>query len=51
MLRDYWFKETNLGIRRGIATCAGLPLTDLHEKVTEYAEKLLALAEKYPDYE
>lgn len=51
MLRDYWFKETNLGIRRGIATCAGLPLTDLHEEMTEYAEKLLALAEKYPDYE
>ena len=51
MFRDYWFLETDLGIRRGVATCAGLPLTDLHNKVTEYAEKLLALAEKYPDYE
>ena len=51
MLRDYWFRESDLGIRRGVTSCAGLPLTDLHEKVTEYAEKLLALAEKYPDYE
>ncbi len=51
MLRDYWFRESDLGIRRGVTSCAGLPLTDLHEKVTEYAEKLLALEEKYPDYE
>lgn len=51
MLRDYWFRESDLGIRRGVTTCAGLPLTDLHEKVTEYTENLLALEEKYPDYE
>lgn len=51
MLRDYWFKENNHGIRRGVTSCAGLPLTDLHEEMTEYTEKLLALAEKYPDYE
>ncbi|MBQ8497466.1 MAG: hypothetical protein IJ489_08450 [Clostridia bacterium] len=51
MFTDYWFRESDLGIRRGVATCAGLPLTDMHETMTEYAEKLLALEEKYPDYE
>ncbi len=31
--------------------CAGLSLANVHEKLTENAKRLLALDEKYPDYE
>lgn len=50
-MREYWFSLPYVKSRESIIACTGLSFANVHEKLTEYAEKLLALEEKYPDYE